>query len=651
MTILEMSRKMQPPGGIADVPMQQPMEGEGAPMGAAPFPVPGFADGGEVDANALIAKYQAMQNAVPANYGSDPTSAWMALAQFGAGLAQGKTFTEGMSMGTQAAGPYMAQAASDRNRRRDALSAFIAEEQARKEARAAEAAQRAEEIALRAAERKEDRSFQLQQATTEFERDKELYRLQDSLKDPDKEVMWMQELNRAQTQLDEMPEDDPARPALERSIRQYEQLLFPTETRADPYADARAIVIGRGGDATDMAQVGQVVEELKLKDSSKDPYADARAIVQGRGGDPNDMAQVGQVVEELKIKTTEGGALQAKNVVVFDENAPNGFRTAMANYDKANGTYFTVDPTTNKRTYFQPEEVMEGRPEDVVTVTADGVGNTTVTIKAGPRAGESYLSTFTTSDGKKLSFGSPVGIGVDKANPYAVEQAPPTVPIEKLNPQTRDDMATRLSGIEQSIRTLDNLLKTNLRTGPLSTIQGWSTKAAALAPEELSKKMQFLANERGAAHWALVQREIVRARVLSPRMAVSEQEAVREFETQVGPQEFLTNPEAAAVRLQEILRSMKNDYEYLKGSLTNKPYLQQDPIPLGTADEPFDMSDEKANAYVNSLLQDRATKEGLRGKTMFFPNFPASMGVPPDRFQKTNGPLGVGYYVKFGDLQ
>lgn len=139
MTILEMSRKMQPPGGIADVPMQQPMEGEGAPMGAAPFQggqIPGFADGGEVDANSLIAKYQAMQNAVPANYGSDPASAWMALAQFGAGLAQGKTFTEGMSMGTQAAGPYMAQAISDRNRRRDALSAFIAEEQARKEARA-----------------------------------------------------------------------------------------------------------------------------------------------------------------------------------------------------------------------------------------------------------------------------------------------------------------------------------------------------------------------------------------------------------------------------------------------------------------------------------------------------------------------------------
>jgi hypothetical protein len=400
-----------------------------------------------------------------------------------------------------------------------------------------------------------------------------------------------------------------------------------------------------------MVQVGRVQEELKLKSTGQDPYADARAIVQGRGGDPNNMAEVGRVVEELKIKTTEGGALQAKNIVVFDENAPNGFRTAMANYDKANGTYFTVDPTTNKRTYFQPEEVLEGRPSDVISVTADNVGNTTVTINAGPRAGESYLSEFTTSDGKKLSFGSPVGIGVDKTNPYAVEQPPPTVPIEKLNPQTRDDMAAKLSGIEQSIRSVDSLLKNTLRTGPMSTIEGWSTKASTFAPGELADRMQFLATEQGAAQWALVQREIVRARLLSPKAPVTEQEAIRQFETQVGPQEFLTNPEAAAVRLQELLRSMKNDYEYLKGQLTGKPFLQQDPIPLGTSDDPFDMSDEKANAYVNDLLTDQLTREGLKEKTMFFPNFPASMGIPPDRFQKINGPLGVGYYVRFGDLQ
>jgi hypothetical protein len=134
MAILEMSRQMSPPGGIASMPMQAPM-----PQG---MPIPAFAVGGEVDMNSIMQKYAAMQGQIPAGYGSDPASGWLALAQLGAGMAQGKTFAEGLSMGTQMAGPYMQQALSDKAKRRDALSQFVADETARQEAQAFSVADR-----------------------------------------------------------------------------------------------------------------------------------------------------------------------------------------------------------------------------------------------------------------------------------------------------------------------------------------------------------------------------------------------------------------------------------------------------------------------------------------------------------------------------
>lgn len=149
MAILEMSRQMSPPGGIASMPMEQGAPQEmpamqpstpGIPMPTMQpspqgMPIPGFAVGGEVDMNVMMQKYAAMQGQIPAGYGADPASGWLALAQLGAGMAQGKTFAEGLSMGTQMAGPYMQQALSDKAKRRDALSQFVADETARQEQR------------------------------------------------------------------------------------------------------------------------------------------------------------------------------------------------------------------------------------------------------------------------------------------------------------------------------------------------------------------------------------------------------------------------------------------------------------------------------------------------------------------------------------
>jgi hypothetical protein len=613
MAIMEMSRQMGPQGGIASMPMEAaPMEGA-APTNFMPGPggqmLPAFATGNEVNYDKIMADYAGMQAAIPKSYGADPTSAWLALAQLGAGLGQGKTFAQGLSMGTQMAAPVMQQGIQNVRQQRSELSSFVAAE-----------AQRQKEAAARSAEIADARQFQTEQADLGFEREQELIRLKDSLEKPqtgETERMFNRYMS-VSGMLQDLPDDDPTRARLEMEQGKLESLLFKAKD---------------GEDYTTQ-------------------YKNAQAIVAGEGGDPNDVAAVGRVVKDIifKAESADGNKLQGKNVVVFDPAAPDGYTTTVANYDNLDGTWFTVDPTTKQRTYLDPKTVVEGTAEDVLTVTPNNIGGTVITIKQGPRRGESYTSSFTKSDGTKVQLGSPIGIGIEPGAPYSVERPAPTVPVEMLNPQTRDDYATKLSGIEQSIRSVDMLLKDTLKTGPLATMQGWMTSVAALTPDQISEMTEFMKTEQGAAQMALVGREIVRARVLSPRFAVAEQQAIREFETQAGPQEFFTNPKAAAVRLGEMLRTMKNEYEYLKGTLSNSPYRELAPQTLGTKDDPFDMSDEQDNAYVNQMLKNPTTQKGLTDSMLFFPNPPAGMEWMAERLQKSNGPKGLGYYVRFGDI-
>lgn len=645
MAILEMSRSMSPPGGIANAPLADMVPPDAAPPmgggmgGTAPvnftpspdgMPVPGFATGGDVDLNAIMQKYQTMNAAVPQNYGTDPASAWLALAQVGAGMAQGRSFAQGLSRGTEMAGPYMQAAIEQRNKRRDALSNYVAAEALRQETQAAEESRLAQtlraqretaQMNIRAENARLDRTIAAQQELEALRSANDLKIKQYEVENremPDT-VQTLDKYNKMKTLYDELPDDDPNKRTLGTQIDSYEKVLFSkTDNRTPEERNAARL-------------------------------AEIDAALQARPGDPTLVAEKGYLLDQVKGKTTTP-KLQGKNVILFDAAAPNGFRSVSANYDSTEGVWFTKDPKTGERVDLDPNNIMEGTADDVLQITTDDVGNTKVTIKQGPRTGDSYLTTFTNSDGEKIKFNNPPGVGVSPTNPYAIKREAPTVPVEKLSPQTRDDMATKLSGLEQSINNVEKLLNSNLQTGPYATMEGWMTDAAAFPNDELARKMEFLKTEQGAAQWALVQREIVRARVLSPRFAVSEQEAVREFETQAGPQEFATNPKAAAVRLGEILRSMKNDYEYLKGQLTNSPYYEMESPTLGTPDDPFDMSDERDNAYFNQIKSRPEAVKGLKDSVLFFPNFPAGYEQLGQKFSKTNGARGVGYYITVGDL-
>lgn len=649
MAIMAMTKQMSPPGGISELPvggneqadfedemdlLEDDMEDDdsfsepeslagGVGAMTPESPLPKFQAGQEVNMQAIMNKYASMRNQIPAGYGADPTSAWMALAQLGAGMAQGTSFAEGLSKGTQMAGPYMAQGAQNVREERSALSKFVAEEAARQEAQKAREAELAEGRTFETQQLDKQIAAQLALETKRTENDMAIERLKFELS-PDKLTdtqFLLNDLEKKRALLSGMSKDDPFYTTIQQQIKDRETILF-------------------GGTEEKDVRTGEMKNAARL--------AELDALI---AEDPTNATYIGErdYLKSLVEKPENKTKLQSRNVVIWDETAPNGFTTAVANFDSTTGTSFITNEDGTQRV-LKPNEFIEGTADNVVNVTPDSVGNTIVTIKQGPRAGQSYLSEFTTSNGEKIQYGNPEGVGVDPNNPYAEKVDAPTVPRQFLNAQTRDDMATKLSGIEQSIRSVDSLLKTGLKTGPGATVEGWLTKMAALTPDEIAQQMEFLKTEQGAAQWALVQREIVRARVLSPRFAVTEQEAVRQFETQAGPQEFFTNPKAAAVRLGEMLRTMKNDYEYLRGTLTNSPYRQMAPPTLGTPDDPFNMSDEKDYEYFKYLSSDPKTASSLKDTVLFFPNFPSDLSGLEEKFQKTNGIRGVGYYITVDQL-
>ena len=155
MAIMEMSRQMQPQGGIQKAPfngsegMPMPPQGPEAGMPPANFQqgLPAYARGGEVNMDALMAKYAALEGQIPQGYAADPNSAWLALAQMGAGIASGPSFAQGLAKGTELAGPYMQTGIENVSKKKSALQAFVANEAQNQEQNNFTADQNAAQIA------------------------------------------------------------------------------------------------------------------------------------------------------------------------------------------------------------------------------------------------------------------------------------------------------------------------------------------------------------------------------------------------------------------------------------------------------------------------------------------------------------------------
>lgn len=169
--IMKMSQQMAPAGGIGDVPLpgaQAPMMGVQTPEGFSPAqmqasfqPQAGFAVGGLAE---YVQDYKSARNdPALAGLGYDEGEYWTALGLLGAGLAQGKTVAQGLSLGTQMYAPYLQDVRKgERAEKLNALDYALKAKQADEEAAAAAAAadlkhQREKEIKKMELDAKDDR--------------------------------------------------------------------------------------------------------------------------------------------------------------------------------------------------------------------------------------------------------------------------------------------------------------------------------------------------------------------------------------------------------------------------------------------------------------------------------------------------------------
>lgn len=328
MAIMDMSRQMQPEGGIQQAPFNgadgQPMPPQEAEAGMPPanfqqgLPgyakggeviVPGFAPGGEVDMNAIMAKYAALEGQIPQGYASDPTSAWMALAQMGAGIASGPTFAQGMARGTEMAGPYMQAGLENVSRKKSALQAFVANEAQNQEQNNFTAEQNDKQIA--AQDRVTRMQIQAQKDTAKLGFDHDWNLRKWDLENPqmgDTQRMT-EDLAGLYKTVGTLPDGDPQKDILQKKIDAYENVLFPAD-KSDPLLKYKLVVKANGGNPEDPAQIGAVIkDEMAGNDNSTSDIKNAKRLSELDvilKADPNDAAAKAEF-EFLKKASVDGG--------------------------------------------------------------------------------------------------------------------------------------------------------------------------------------------------------------------------------------------------------------------------------------------------------------------------------------------------------
>lgn len=583
MEIMKMSQQMAPAGGIAEVPMgvQTPEGFTPAMQTTEPFaPRAAFKLGGFVE------EYKAARNdPALAGLGYDEGEYWTALGLLGAGLAQGKTVAQGLSMGTQMYAPYLQEVR--KGERAEKLSAL--------------------DYALKAKTAEEEAAASSAAANLKYIRERELKQMELDAKD-----------NRTEAQ-----------------------------KNAEYVAQSEGLDPGT-------TEYGRRVAQLVAKESNKIP--DKIEIAKFRLGNlglKEGTPEYAAKMEEILGGSEDGIKYQSMPLLIPDPNSPTGLRQVMGAFDNRSLNYVWNNPATGQIEALDASQVIEGDMAKAVQTDVNETGDVKNTIKLGPRAGQSFMSNIVRSDGTQVALGSPVGIGIDAANPFAVKQAPVTIPPELRSSKTKDDLATSVNNKEQTIRVFKDLEPQIAEiVGPMASLKNISTQVAAFAPTENAQEfLSFLKTQQGAAAWDLAVREYVRGRALSPRFPLGEQERIIE-ELKVEPFKFFTNPESAMVRVSEIIRTLQNDYEFDRAQLAGGEFYQLKPAPLGTKDDPFNMADRQSGEYLNYALQQPEAAEKLKDRFMFYP----TNGVPDQlkpftkNLQPSTGALGQGYYFRIGDI-
>ena len=326
-----------------------------------------------------------------------------------------------------------------------------------------------------------------------------------------------------------------------------------------------------------------------LKDVPKGyaPYSkDAFAAAHGTGAiDFSKAKKVNLLIPDISSTGPDGQVIPARG-------SQSGFNQFAGFF--IGGNYYYSPTGDVKDAIKAPKGFIEGNEADVLEVAApDSVGRVKVTVKAGPFAGQSFITKV-----NGIEFGGaayalePAQRDDDGAlvsgNPLVETVKNPGIPAAELPAATIRSNQNKVISISNALNSANEVLGSIPEAvGPLNTVKAWTSNiAGAVAPDSWDNMTEYAATERGRRRMELFSRNLARALALSDRYAVREQELIAQLnEDPVG---FWKNPDMSTVRFQELMRVLQNELTFARGIISDQediPILRE--IPTGSKNDPI----------------------------------------------------------------
>jgi len=258
------------------------------------------------------------------------------------------------------------------------------------------------------------------------------------------------------------------------------------------------------------------------------------------------------------------------------------------------GNYYYSPTGDVKDAIKAPQGFIEGNEADVLEVSApDSVGRVKVTIKAGPLAGQSFISQVNGVQFGGAAYALEPAVRDDKGalvsgNPLVETVDNPGIAAATLPESTIRANQNKVIAISNALNSANEVLGSIPEAvGPLNTVKAWTSNiVGSVAPDSWDNMTEYAATERGRRRMELFSRNLARALALSDRYAVREQELIAQLnEDPVG---FWKNPDMSTVRFQELMRVLQNELTFARGIISDQekiPILRE--IPTGGKNDPI----------------------------------------------------------------
>lgn len=292
-------------------------------------------------------------------------------------------------------------------------------------------------------------------------------------------------------------------------------------------------------------------------------------------------------------------ALNLDGAQKVDLLIPDPTGKSASGYNQYAGFYkdgkFMYSPTGNPaEAIVAPRGFLMGSEKDVLQVAEpDSVGRVFVTIKQGPRAGQTFLSSIAGQaiPGAAYSLEPPKrdeNGALVSGNPLVYTIENPGVSMAQMTPTMVEQAQNKVINMTSAITEANEVLPLiGEAVGPLNTVKSWTSNTiGALGPDSWKGMTEFANTERGRARMNLFARNLSRALALSDRYAVAEQNLIRQMAED--PEGFWKNPNMTEVKFSEMMRVLQNELSFNRGILSDSAEIPQvRTLPTGSANDPI----------------------------------------------------------------